>query len=205
MICIRRFFFFFFALFLPPPPAWWRTSKSSCTRLLHLSEATMEPGCVCFFFFLARMRIPVTESQKAQKGGRRRGKTVDSFRKISRIGKKKIALPSYWEGGRILLLCTALERGEKIFCLTRIGFLGGNEGGVCRFALFFLPSFSKLEIALEFLFPLRRPCVRALLFTSNLRIRIWGKPMRSWVSSTSFLSPDLNVLLCCGNFFFFFF
>lgn len=83
-------FFFFFALFLPPPPAWWRTSKSSCTRLLLLlSEATMEPGCVCVFFFLARMRIPVTESQKAQKGGRRRGKTVDSFRKISRIGKKK--------------------------------------------------------------------------------------------------------------------
>lgn len=106
-------FFFFFALFLPPPPAWWRTSKSSCTRLLLLlSEATMEPGCVCVFFFLARMRIPVTESQKAQKGGRRRGKTVDSFRKISRIGKKKLrfrhtgreggsfcsALP--WKGGR---------------------------------------------------------------------------------------------------------
>lgn len=198
-------FFFFFLLFFSPHRLHDGGRVKARARASSTSQKRPWSPVVCVFFFLARMRIPVTESQKAQKGGRRRGKTVDSFRKISRIGKKKIALPSYWEGGRILLLCTALERGEKIFCLTRIGFLGGNEGGVCRFALFFLPSFSKLEIALEFLFPLRRPCVRALLFTSNLRIRIWGKPMRSWVSSTSFLSPDLNVLLCCGNFFFFFF
>lgn len=197
-------FFFFFLLFFSPHRLHDGGRVKARARASSTSQKRPWSPVVCVFFFFGAHAHSGNRKPESAKRREEEGKNGRFISKNFSHWKKKIALPSYWEGGRILLLCTALERGEKIFCLTRIGFLGGNEGGVCRFALFFLPSFSKLEIALEFLFPLRRPCVRALLFTSNLRIRIWGKRMRSWVSSTSFLSPDLNVLLCCGNFFFFF-